>query len=53
MKAAILYEPHTSLRVEAMKLDELINKYRLLDEVNEAVEEMNEGVTARTILAFN
>ena len=36
-----------------LKLDELISKYRALDEINEAFEDMNRGVTARTILTFN
>ena len=35
-----------------LKLDELITKYRPLDEINEAFEDMNRGVTARTILTF-
>ena len=35
-----------------LKLDELITKYRPLDEINEAFEDMNMGVTARTILTF-
>ena len=35
-----------------LKLDELVTKYRPLDEVNEAFEDMNAGVTARTILTF-
>ena len=35
-----------------LKLDELITKYRPLDEINEAFEDMNQGVTARTILTF-
>ena len=35
-----------------LKLDELITKYRPLDEVNEAFEDMNKGITARTILTF-
>ena len=36
-----------------LKLDELITKFRPLDEVNEAFEDMNSGVTARTILTFD
>ena len=35
-----------------LKLDELITKYRPLDEINEAFDDMNKGVTARTILTF-
>jgi S-(hydroxymethyl)glutathione dehydrogenase/alcohol dehydrogenase len=35
-----------------LKLDELASVYRPLDEVNEAFEDMNRGVTARTILTF-
>ena len=35
-----------------MKLDELVTRYRPLDEVNEAFDEMNRGVTARTVLTF-
>ena len=35
-----------------LKLDELISKYRPLEEINEAFEDMNRGVTARTILTF-
>ena len=36
-----------------LKLDELITKYRPLEEVNEAFEDMNRGITARTILTFD
>ena len=36
-----------------LKLDELISRYRPLAEVNEAFEDMNRGVTARTILTFD
>lgn len=36
-----------------LKLDELITKYRPLDEVNEAFEDMNNGLTARTVLTFD
>ncbi len=36
-----------------LKLDELITRYRPLDEVNEAFDDMNRGVTARTVLAFD
>jgi S-(hydroxymethyl)glutathione dehydrogenase/alcohol dehydrogenase len=35
-----------------LKLDELITRYRLLDEINEAFEDMTSGVAARTILTF-
>lgn len=35
-----------------LKMDELVSKYRPLDEVNEAFEDMTKGVTARTILTF-
>ena len=35
-----------------LKLDELITRYRPLDEVNEAFEDMNKGITARTVLTF-
>ena len=35
-----------------LKLDELVTKYRPLDEINEAFEDMNAGITARTILTF-
>ncbi len=36
-----------------LKLDELITKYRPLEEVNEAFNDMNDGISARTILTFN
>ncbi len=36
-----------------LKLDELITKYRPLDEINEAFEDMVKGVTTRTILTFD
>ena len=36
-----------------LKLDELITRYRPLEEVNEAFEDMNNGVAARTILTFD
>ena len=36
-----------------LKLDELITKYRPLDEINEAFEDMTKGLTARTILTFD
>ena len=36
-----------------LKLDELITKYRPLDEINEAYEEMNQGIIARTVLTFD
>ena len=35
-----------------LKLDELITRYRPLDEVNEAFDDMNKGITARTVLTF-
>ena len=35
-----------------LKVDELITRYRPLDEVNEAFDDMNAGVTARTVLTF-
>ncbi len=35
-----------------LKLDEMITRYRPLDEINEAFEDMNKGITARTILTF-
>ena len=36
-----------------LKLDELITKYRPLEEVNEAFNDMNEGISARTVLTFS
>ena len=36
-----------------LKLDELITKYRPLDEINEAFEDMNQGLTTRTVLTFD
>ncbi len=36
-----------------LKLDELITRYRPLDEINEAFDDMNKGVVARTVLTFN
>ena len=36
-----------------LKLDELATRFRPLDEVNEAFEDMNLGLTARTILTFD
>ena len=36
-----------------LKLDELITRYRPLDEINEAFEDMTNGVAARTILTFD
>ncbi|MCI0438332.1 MAG: Zn-dependent alcohol dehydrogenase, partial [Chloroflexi bacterium] len=36
-----------------LKLDELITKYRPLEEINEAFEDMVKGVTTRTILTFD
>ena len=35
-----------------LQLDELITRYRPLDEINEAFDDMNRGVTARTVLTF-
>lgn len=35
-----------------LKLDELITRYRPLEEINEAFDDMNNGVTARTVLTF-
>ncbi len=35
-----------------LKLDELITTYRPLNEINEAFDDMNRGVTARTVLTF-
>ena len=35
-----------------LKLDELITRYRPLDEVNQAFDDMNKGITARTVLTF-
>ena len=35
-----------------LKLDELITKYRPLEEINEAFDDMVKGITARTILTF-
>ena len=35
-----------------LKLDELITRYRPLDEINEAFDDMNRGVTARTVITF-
>ena len=36
-----------------LKLDELITRYRPLDEVNEGFADMNAGITARTVLTFD
>ena len=36
-----------------LKLDEMITRYRPLDELNEAFADMNAGITARTVLAFD
>ena len=36
-----------------LKLDELITRYRPLEEVNEAFEDMNKGVAARTVLTYS
>ena len=35
-----------------IKLDELISRYRPLDEINEAFDDMNQGKVARTVLVF-
>ncbi len=35
------------------KLDELISRYRPLDEINEAFEDMVQGKVARTVLVFD
>lgn len=36
-----------------IKLDELISRYRPLDELNEAFEDMNQGRVARTVIVFD
>ena len=36
-----------------IKLDELISRYRPLDEINEAFEDMVQGKVARTVLVFD
>lgn len=36
-----------------LKLDELITRYRSLDEINEAFDDMNKGLTARTVITFS
>ena len=36
-----------------LKLDELITRYRPLEEINQAFEDMNNGVVARSILTFD
>ena len=36
-----------------LKLDELITRFRPLDEVNQAFDDMNSGAATRTILTFN
>lgn len=36
-----------------IKLDELISRYRPLDELNEAFDDMNQGKVARTVLVFS
>ena len=36
-----------------LKLDELITKYRPLEEINEAFDDLTKGVTARTVLTFD
>ena len=35
-----------------LKLDELITRSRPLDEINEAFEDMNKGLTARTVITY-
>ncbi|MCZ6677970.1 MAG: hypothetical protein O7E52_12045 [Candidatus Poribacteria bacterium] len=35
-----------------IKLDELISRYRPLDEINAAFDDMNQGKVARTVLVF-
>ena len=35
-----------------LKLDELISRYRPLDELNEAFDDMTAGTVARTVLVF-
>lgn len=35
-----------------IKLDELISRYRPLDEINQAFEDMNQGKVARTVILF-
>ena len=35
-----------------LKLDELVSRYRSLDEINEAFEDMNQGKVARTVIVF-
>ncbi len=35
-----------------IKLDEMISRYRPLDEINEAFDDMNKGVIARTVITF-
>ena len=36
-----------------LKLDELVTQRMKLEQVNEAFEDMNRGVTARTVLTFD
>lgn len=36
-----------------IKLDELISRFRPLDEINEAFEDMVQGKVARTVLVFD
>ena len=35
-----------------IKLDELISRYRPLDEINEAFDDLKQGKVARTVLVF-
>jgi S-(hydroxymethyl)glutathione dehydrogenase/alcohol dehydrogenase len=35
-----------------IKLDELISRYRPLDEINEAFDDLKQGRVARTVLVF-
>ena len=36
-----------------LKLDELVSRSRPLDEINEAFDDMNAGIVARTVLTFD
>jgi S-(hydroxymethyl)glutathione dehydrogenase/alcohol dehydrogenase len=36
-----------------LKIDELISRYRPLDEVNQAFEDMKAGTVARSVLVFD
>ena len=35
-----------------IKLDELVSRYRPLDEINEAFDDLKQGKVARTVLVF-